>query len=579
MKIAFMKKNPNKQFRIIEEVGDQIKLIEIDKDLQDIPGTEKEIKQTTFKRSYGRKEVGSSSVEPAKLAPTTKEESNKGYKYWYHPKSESAIITTTEEQAQKVASDGCVEISRAEYEDIVHRQLQQEAQKDTEKATEEQMGPKTPINKPEAKENTKEGVGDISTIQEDPLPPSMEESEELKKSSWSLTPIAPSRAIQIEERERALAEAKPFVPNPFSLRQSMVNTYLQCPARFYAIYEEGKKEPKSKFTEMGTAVHAVLEAYYKGEFKREDLNQAFDHWWTKYGPNDFKDYQECLDMVRSYFERNPDDPDVIAVELDFNVTVNGVPISGTIDRVDRIDERTIRLVDYKTNQMPFSRDDLEESIQFKMYNLALMELKDQLGDFDRIINTYEMLRLGYTQSIEYTQEELKEFAQWLKIIWTKILSGVDREARPHPYCIHNPVSDKCKELNRKLLNGVEEPANTIEGLVEQLEILKVQKKLVNARRGEVEALIKEAISKNGGEIIIGDRVWTTKSQTQTAYPADKVIRILAMHGYGDKIPELVSINATSLKHMFKDNQEILNIIESVAETNYTAPRIFSRKRR
>lgn len=529
-----MKRNPNKQFRIVEEVGDQVKLIEVDEDLQDIPGTEKEIKRTTFRRSYSRKKAEPVPAEPAKSTPTTKEEDDSGHKYWYHPESKSAVVTTTEEQAQKVASDGCVEISRAEYEGIIHQQLQQ-MQEDTGEAAEE--------------------------------------------SSRNSTPVAPSRATQIEERERALAEAKPFVPNPYSLRQSMVNTYLQCPARFYAIYEEGKKEPKNKFTEMGTAVHAVLEAYYKGEFKREDLNQAFDYWWTKYGPNDFKDYQECLDMIRRYFERNPDDPDVIAVELDFNVTVNGVPISGTIDRIDRIDERTIRLVDYKTNQMPFSRDDLEGSIQFKMYNLALMELKDQLGGFDRIINTYEMLRLDYAQSIEYTKEELEEFAQWLKVIWTKILSGVDREARPHPYCIHNPVSDKCKELNRKLLSEVEEPADTIEELVEQLEVLKAQEKLVKTRRGEVEALIKEAISQHGGEITIGDRVWTTRAQTRTTYPADKVIRILAMHGHADKIPELVNVSATSLRRTFKDNQEIMNIIESVAETNYTAPSIVSRKRR
>ena len=543
-----MKRNPNKQFRIVEEVGDQVKLIEIDEDLRDIPGTEKEIKRTTFKRSYGRKKAEPAPAEPAKSTPTTKEEDGSGHKYWYHPESKSAVVTTTEEQAQKVASDGCVEISRAEYEGIIHQQLQQEMQEDTREAAEDSLSPP-------------------------------KESKERKESGRNSTPVAPSRATQIEERERALAEAKPFVPNPYSLRQSMVNTYLQCPARFYAIYEEGKEEPKNKFTEMGTAVHAVLEAYYKGEFKREDLNQAFDYWWTKYGPNDFKDYQECLDMIRRYFERNPDDPDVIAVELDFNVTVNGVPISGTIDRIDRIDEHTIRLVDYKTNQMPFSRDDLEGSIQFKMYNLALMELKDQLGGFDRIINTYEMLRLDYAQSIEYTKEELEEFAQWLKVIWTKILSGVDREARPHPYCIHNPVSDKCKELNRKLLSEVEEPADTIEELVEQLEVLKAQEKLVKTRRGEVEALIKEAISQHGGEITIGDRVWTTRSQARTVYPADKVIRILAMHGHADKIPDLVNISTTSLKRTFKDNQEIMNIIESVAETNYTAPSIVSRKRR
>src|SRR5690606_27834106 len=155
-----MKRNPSKQFRIVEEVGDQVKLIEIDEDLRDIPGTEKEIKRTTFKRSYGRKKAESAPAEPAKSTLTTKEEDGSEHKYWYHPESKSAVVTTTEEQAQKVASDGCVEISKAEYEGIIHQQLQQEMQEDTREAAEE--------------------------------------------SSRNSTPVAPSRATQIEERERAL---------------------------------------------------------------------------------------------------------------------------------------------------------------------------------------------------------------------------------------------------------------------------------------------------------------------------------------------------------------------------------------
>src|SRR5690554_6038305 len=150
MEIAFMKKNPDKRFRIIEEIGNQIKLVEIDEDLQDKPGTEKEIKQTTFKRSYRRvggvpnaldvgqvieSEEGTIKVDkfpvPGKSAP----------RYWYHPESDSAVMTITEEQAQKVASDGCVELSKKEYEDIIEQQLSQEAQESTEKATEDPEGP------------------------------------------------------------------------------------------------------------------------------------------------------------------------------------------------------------------------------------------------------------------------------------------------------------------------------------------------------------------------------------------------------------------------------------------------------
>lgn len=603
---AHMKKNPNKLFEILSEDTNNVKLMDLSS------GEEKTIKVTTFRKSYryGKgdaqvpdptaivkaeekpkdlKQIGDDMLDAQRYAmeqalggvtetqdttggPKTPAESEKaketpsedaGNTHWLHPESDNPVVLGPKDPTHKEVENGeLIEITEEQSHEL-------------DKAFTEQA---------EANVCAEQDDLQAKLIPEEPgtEPPYVTATEATdtvphNQPGWDLTPKAPNRATQIEERERAWAEAKPFIPNPFVLRQSMVNTYLQCPAKFYAIYEEGKEDPGSKFTEMGTAVHAVLEAYYNNEFVAEDVDEAFDYYWQKYGPNEFSDYQDCLAMTKDFLRRNPEKPNVIATELNFLVNVDGIPLSGTIDRIDRIDERTIRIVDYKTNQRPWSKGELEESIQFHMYDLAALQLKDRLGDFDRIINTYEMLRLGYSQTVEYTMDELKDFTQWLKIIWTKMLSGVDREARPHQYCINNPIADACKELNAKLLDGVDDIADTLEGLTEQLETLKIQEKLVKTRKAEVESLIKEAISQNGGEITVGDKVWSTNSQARTTYPASKAIPALTLNGYSHILPEIVTINNTNLKKLMSKDDTLALVMERVAETNYTSPSLSSRK--
>jgi len=51
-----------------------------------------------------------------------------------------------------------------------------------------------------------------------------------------------------------------------------------------------------------------------------------------------------------------------------------VKLRGYIDRVDRLESAGLSIVDYKTNQELFTRQDLEKNLQLTLYQLAVQEI-------------------------------------------------------------------------------------------------------------------------------------------------------------------------------------------------------------
>ncbi|AZS49240.1 putative DNA repair protein [Bacillus phage vB_BpsS-140] len=404
-----------------------------------------------------------------------------------------------------------------------------------------------------------------------------------EQKEWDLEPAQPNKSSMRMDRDNKLAEAQPFSPDPFYLRQSMVGTYLQCPKKFYETYEEGLNE-ESKYTRMGTAVHGVMEDYFIaiGEGKSVDVDQLFRDWWEKYGPTGLEDYIACKTMVSNYLDRTDKNPNIIALEYEFTTTINGIPVSGTIDRIDRVDENTIRIIDYKTNLRPFTDAELAESVQFQMYVLAVLqdEIKEQLGGFDTVVCTYEMLRLGYQQSIMFKPQELENFAEWLSIIWTKMLTGMDRKPTINKYCSFCSIKHKCATYKDIVNNDpIIDADSPIEEQAKELQMVKDKIKLLKSREDMINGNLKELISQSGGEVVIGDRVYKTSSSTRKSYPSHDVIRMLAMNGMSDKIGDMVSFSPTSINNLAKNDKVLGEKLFGLANVSYTSPSITSRKKK
>lgn len=378
-------------------------------------------------------------------------------------------------------------------------------------------------------------------------------------------------------RAKKEGKKKPFVPNPYFLRQSMISSYLQCPDKFYDTYENGYSED-TIYTKMGTAIHGVMEDYYT-EGNTETVPELFNKWWANHGPDQLELYEEWKGLVTSYFEHLAElpNPNILALELEFKTQIGGIPVSGTIDRIDRVNENTVMIIDYKSNQMPYTPAELKESIQLKFYSLALMtpELHAVLGEYENIVCAYDMLRTGKRQYVTYTKQELETYREWLLIIWARMLSGKERKPKLNKYCSHCQKRHKCTAY----LEMLESPTSVVatddidmDKMAEDLDKLKQSKKMIEARIAEIEAIVKNKIIESGGPTILNGIEWSMKSAKTTSYPVLKILDIIKDNPEAVEavMGTLGSMSATAIKKL-KVLKPYKDALDAVAEEAYKSP--------
>lgn len=188
------------------------------------------------------------------------------------------------------------------------------------------------------------------------------------------TKVVPAKELLEAEMLQMLevAPADIKMPNPemmgkllegFVLSVSSMNQYLKCPLGFY--YENVLRVPtlNSEFASFGTAMHNSLQRLFERMLADEEhhfpsveeLIRIYDYEMLNQRGN-FTPvaYRRRLEMGREYlsaYYKNYIDQWHKKVQVEFtlkNVEVQGVPITGTIDKLEFHKQQRAHLVDYKT---------------------------------------------------------------------------------------------------------------------------------------------------------------------------------------------------------------------------------------
>ena len=174
------------------------------------------------------------------------------------------------------------------------------------------------------------------------------------------------------------------------LSASMYKTFLQCKRKFYKNYIEGIPDLANTTFSLGNACHYALEKANLDliknlhEFTEEEVEKYIqdfrDHLVRSHVPPQLKlvtdSKDDCLfesgaEMVRQELQTLDYSVKVIAAEVNFDiVTPEGVRIYGFIDKVEEIDEDTIKILDYKTSNTPLTYDEARTDVQLSLYELA-----------------------------------------------------------------------------------------------------------------------------------------------------------------------------------------------------------------
>lgn len=166
------------------------------------------------------------------------------------------------------------------------------------------------------------------------------------------------------------------------LSHSSIGMYLECPMKWHFRYIQKVPEKPRHFFSFGKSVHDALEFFYSVKTLPppslpEVLRYFDDHWLTE-GYKDKKqedDYKEQgRTIIKEYHAKHVVDYRIpYFVEYGFNLDVEGVKVTGFVDRIDKVGEDRIAILDYKTGKA-FGKDAAVQSDQLTMYQMACEEL-------------------------------------------------------------------------------------------------------------------------------------------------------------------------------------------------------------
>ncbi len=234
-----------------------------------------------------------------------------------------------------------------------------------------------------------------------------------------------------------------------TLSASSIETYETCPLQFKIQRDWQLPGEAAAQMQFGNAMHAALRDYYESvragraktpeavlECFRVDLAERhFDDPYQRelYGR---EGEQQLLAFVASAGGRHPD---VIGTERRFEFDLDGVRVTGRVDRLDRLYDNHISITDYKTGS-PKSEEDADSSLQLSLYALAGRDLWKFVPEELLIHNLKDNSVVRTTRSAD----ELCETRERVREVAAAIAAG-QFDAKPGYHCRRCAYRDLCPE--------------------------------------------------------------------------------------------------------------------------------------
>ena len=247
-----------------------------------------------------------------------------------------------------------------------------------------------------------------------------------------------------------------------------MNLFDQCPRRFEEEKIKGMFSPPGIEAMLGTFVHRILELLMQKPPEERTIDAAKEcarlAWPETDGHGSFKNFHlteaekrkfrwDGWNSIENYFEMEPPaGVEVVATERNMKAVLNGVPLRGIIDRLDREDGRLV-VSDYKNGKLPDPKYDRgEKETQLNLYAGMVEEVEGELPSTARLIFT------AHSQIIpvEISKESVAKTMDKAKGTWDSVHSFFEATdydqpgqsafpAKPTPLCGWCPAWEKCPE--------------------------------------------------------------------------------------------------------------------------------------
>ncbi len=245
------------------------------------------------------------------------------------------------------------------------------------------------------------------------------------------------RRLAESRREPSLAAFLPRRGGELRLSATDLDLYLTCPLKYKFARVFGIPRPPTVNMRFGILIHNVLQRFHEpalvggGPQGRETLDDLLSEGWRRGGFGESHDELQFLDRAReamgAYWERERSSEGTPAfLERQFEFQVGPHWLRGRADRVDRLPDDSLEVIDYKTG----ARIESERhggDLQLALYRLGASEAWDlEIGS-----GSYYYVMEGIKETVEPAPDDRERVERTVLEVGEGVLSQ-DFEPRPSP---------------------------------------------------------------------------------------------------------------------------------------------------
>ncbi|MBI3184641.1 MAG: PD-(D/E)XK nuclease family protein [Myxococcales bacterium] len=345
---------------------------------------------------------------------------------------------------------------------------------------------------------------------------------------------------------------------------SRLKRYAQCPKSYQLHYIQKAPSTPNASLLFGSLLHAALERVYReivaeklsGRFPEDRLLAAYKDEWSRSGLSEFAVFQEGLTILGNFARQHAlvDHTSILSVEQEFRLSVERFQVLGYIDRVDKVDDETVAIVDYKSNRAIFTREEIDYDLQLSIYAMAARMLWPWAKNVR--LGLY-LLRHGILMETTRTEEDLAAAREYIAMLGQETESATEFPARLNENCVWCDHSAQCPTYHRALLGKVEsvcQDEKDIEAVAREREEVARMAKILYARKDALEKILKAQLQEVD-RLELGGMVYTIGKTTQVSYatePTLTVFRELTGKNEDELVPLLLSVEKAKVDALVKD---------------------------
>jgi len=246
----------------------------------------------------------------------------------------------------------------------------------------------------------------------------------------------------------------PAVPEPLQLSASAIECYMKCPMQYLFRNLWSIRGGPRAMTTFGNVMHTTIREFVAEMGKRnkvsfDEVGAIYDREWKSSGfPDDYQETEyrkagrEQLENFHRSYVAAP--PEVLFQEKAFELHLDHeVIVKGRMDQVNRLGDKEVEVVDYKTGKAKDEKK-AKESLQLGVYALAaeeVLELKPERLVFYNLTTNEPVATTRDAKALAKTKQTIAEVADQIR--------AADFPAKPAfhcTYCDYKPLCPAYEQL-------------------------------------------------------------------------------------------------------------------------------------